>query len=512
MKKRIVLVLCMVTLLITAMALAVACGTKDKAPADDNSGITNGGGNDENGDNSGGGNGDVDDSGEELELVDISQYLTYELNEDGNSYAVTGLTEEGYVLAGNTKNIDFLGKTVKSKLIIPTLYQGKTVTAIADSAFSGCWSITKISIPNNVTIIGKEAFLGCESLVNITLSSKVTKIADGAFLSCWSIKSITIPDGVTSIGDWAFSYCSSLTSITIPGSVTSIGDEAFYNCFSLIEVYNKSSLSIVAGSSDYGYVGFYAKNVYTEEGGSKLSTDKNGYVIYVDGDDIILVKYMGNDTDLTLPIDITEINQGALYLCHYLTSITIPVGVTSIGDCAFSGCYSLIEVYNKSSLDIVAGSSDYGEVARNAKNVYTEECRSKLNIDENGYIIYTDGEDNILVKYLGKDTDLTLPNGITGINQGAFLGRTNLTSISISERVTRIGLLAFSGCGSLTNINIPKSVTSIESSAFNVCSGLIRIEFQGTQAEWEMISKDSYWDNNTGQYTIYCTDGDIAKE
>ena len=73
---------------------------------------------------------------------------------------------------------------------------------------------------------------------------------------------ITIPEGVTSIGSFAFYCCESLTSITIPESMMSIGDSAFSGCSSLKTVYNCSALDIVKGSSDYGYVAYYADTVH----------------------------------------------------------------------------------------------------------------------------------------------------------------------------------------------------------------------------------------------------------
>jgi hypothetical protein len=67
-------------------------------------------------------------------------------------------------------------------------------------------------------------------------SVPVTSIGNSTFNSCSSLSSITIPASVTSIGDFAFSDCRSLSSINIPTSLTSIGDSAFYGCTSLSSV------------------------------------------------------------------------------------------------------------------------------------------------------------------------------------------------------------------------------------------------------------------------------------
>ena len=695
---------------------------------------------------------------------------------------------------------------------------GGSVTSIGWRAFYGCSGLTKIIGHSTVasaaaeqcgsksfeviitsgTSIGYEAFRDCSGLTSVTILDSVTSIGDYAFWGCKGLTSVTIGGSVTSIGYEAFSDCTGLTSVTIGNSVTSIGVRAFYNCYRLIEVYSKSTLSITAGSSDNGDVAYYAKNVYTNEGGSKLATDENGYVIYTDGDEKILVAYTGTETELILPSYITEINRFAfrdctgltsvtignsvtsigyeafrdctgltsvtignsvtsigsyafrdctgltsvtignsvisigyeafrdctrltsvtipdsvtsigsyafdgcnnlqdiyitdiaawcnisglgnlmrygssnknLYLnnelvtsliipdgvttipyyafryCTGLTSITIPNGVTSIGyeafdgtawynnqpsglvyagkvaykykgtmpsdtsivlkegtlgigdsafynytgltsitipdsvtsigssvfygctrltsvtipdsvtsigyyafrDCsrltsvtigndvtsigdeAFYNCYRLIEVYNKSTLSITAGSSSNGYVARYAKNVYTNEGGSKLTTDENGYIIYTDGDEKILVAYTGTNTELILPSDITRIYQYTFYGCSGLTSITIPDSVTSIGnfafwectgltsitipdnvtsidYYAFDGCTGLTSVTIPDSVTSIGNGAFYNCSGLKTVLYAGTEEQWKAILIGSNNGYLTSATRVYNYDG-----
>jgi hypothetical protein len=64
---------------------------------------------------------------------------------------------------------------------------------------------------------------------------------------------------------------------------------------------------------------------------------------------------------------------------------------------------------------------------------------------------------------------------VTLIDQYAFYGCSDLTSVTIGNSVTSIGNCAFSYCSSLTSVNIPNSVTNIVSEAFSGCSGLTSV-------------------------------------
>ena len=72
-------------------------------------------------------------------------------------------------------------------------------------------------------------------------------------------------------------------------------------------------------------------------------------------------------------------------------------------------------------------------------------------------------------------TSITIPDSVTSIRSGAFSKCSGLTSITIPNSVTSIGSLAFCGCSGLTSITIPNSVTSIESNTFLNCDGLLSV-------------------------------------
>jgi len=82
--------------------------------------------------------------------------------------------------------------------------------------------------------------------------------------------------------------------------------------------------------------------------------------------------------------------------------------------------------------------------------------------------------------YTGPGGAVTIPDTISGlpvtsIGDGAFIGRTSLTSVTIGSGVTSIGRLAFGDCTSLATIAIPSSVTSIGGYAFSGCTNLTSV-------------------------------------
>ena len=165
-----------------------------------------------------------------------SSALAYELQDDG-TYHVTELLEE------------------TNKVIVPANYQGKTVSGIADSAFTSNKNIVEVVLPDSVTYIGGSAFRRCSNLATINLS-KITKlgsnafsetkltnvkldsvitVGNSAFKDCRSLQKVSLSEYTTTIEKSAFSGCIVLTQANI-GKTKSIGDSAFNGCGNLVEI------------------------------------------------------------------------------------------------------------------------------------------------------------------------------------------------------------------------------------------------------------------------------------
>ncbi len=367
-----------------------------------------------------------------------------------NAYAETdGIFT--YIIGNGNAILTGCNSSASGSIEIPGELGGYPVTEIGGSAFSCCYSIESITIPDGVTNIGSDAFYSCNSLKDITIPDSVTSIGGNAFSDCTGLKSITIPDSVTSIGGNAFSGCTGLESVTISKSVTSIG--AFSGCSSL------KSITIPDGVTSIGSFAF---------------SDCAGLESITIPDSVTSIgrfAFSGCSSlkGITIPDGVTSIDNYTFRNCNSLESITIPDSVTSIGYCAFSSCHSLESITIPDSVtEIGSDAFEYcslkevhiSDIAAWCEMGFLNKYASPLSRAGNLYL-----NDKLV-------TDLVIPDGVTSIHSYAFSGCSSIKSVTIPDSVTRISNSAFSDCSSLENITIPDSITSIGEYAFDNCSNL----------------------------------------
>lgn len=208
-----------------------------------------------------------------------------------------------------------------------------------------------------------------------------------------------------------------------------------------IEVKNSDGVTIY-----YNWINDHQNLAVTFQGSNISSKKYSGNVVIPES-----VEYEGKT------YIVTEIGDNAFNSCSDLTSITIPANVTSIGFDAFFFCKGLISVHIS---DLAAW------------------CDIKFSymIDDNGNRKYIYGNPLECAKHLYLNdeeiTDLVIPNEVTSISNGAFIGFRGLSSVTIHNSVTDIGECAFQYCENLTDVTIGNGVTYIGGRAFQNCTGL----------------------------------------
>lgn len=155
--------------------------------------------------------------------------------------------------------------------------------------------------------------------------------------------------------------------------------------------------------------------------------------------------------EITIPEGVKSIEHGAFDGCTSLKSITIPNSVTSIGSFVFNDCTSLESIVIPEDVTAIEDA--------------TFQCCTNLK-------------------------SVTLPSTITSIGGYAFNSCENLESINIPHGVSSIGVNTFLYCRSLKSITIPSTVVSIDVDGFYLCDSLKDIYYDGSQADWDRISKE----------------------
>ncbi len=300
-----------------------------------------------------------------------------------------------------------------------------------------------------LTEIPAEAFRDNDALKTVVLPDGITSIGSRAFNDCSYLKTINLPDGLTEIGSYAFYWCPALRDVTFPDTLTSIGDDGLNHCH-LTEVILPEGLTSLGRHA-------FASNTYLQSVTIPSTLTTIPYECFFN---TVL-------TTVTIAEGVENIDNDAFWCCYTLTSIDLPSTIKSIDPQAFDTARNLAEIN-------IAGTN----------TVYKS-------IDGVVYKYNTDGSLSLAIYPNAKGTSYAIP------------ADANVTSI---EREFCYWL---NEVNDLVEFTIPVSVTKINREAFRSCGKLTTLNYSGSTAQWNAITKLTDWKYGLGATVVHCSDGNV---
>ena len=338
--------------------------------------------------------------------VDASAYT----NAEQPFHNMSGL--KTLVIGGNTTTIQgttFQGCTALSGVT----FENNNVTAIGNSAFASCISLTSIDIPTGVTSIEQSVFNNCQNLRSVTMGDGVTSIGITAFYNT-GLTSFTFPSALTSIGQSAFENSKLAGDIVLPGSLTSIGTQAFSST-------QLTGVSIPASVTSIGQAAFAPiptlASITLAEGNPGFVLD-NGVLLNAAGTRLLVTAHAGDIGTSYSNATVTSIDNFGLAYAPF-TVVDLPA-LTNIGNFGFA--YSGIESYTLDP-NVTVG-----------QNVFAGSALREIVIAE----------------------------GRNEIPQGLCAQCQQLTSVTLPTTTTNMMRNCFEGCTALETMEIPANVNYME--------------------------------------------------
>ena len=201
-----------------------------------------------------------------------------------------------------------------------------------------------------------------------------------------------------------------------------------------------------------------------ETGATEYTYGNYKYELMTDGT-VRIKKYTGRETTVNIPSTIsgktvTEIGHSAFSNSETPEIITVPDTVKKIGYCAFT-CKWLEKITIGASVETIEYRAFDGDSC--LKTVIFK--GSKLKTIEHTAFWKCKSLDNV-----------KLPNSVTSIGEGAFLGCSGMKSISLGNSLTTLGYRVFQNCESLLSITLPDTLRELPGTLFSGCISLKSVQ------------------------------------
>lgn len=338
-----------------------------------------------------------------------------------------------FYLCGGLKNVDIPANVeIGNSSFRQSGLEQVTVSggSVGQYAFHRNVSLKKIDI--NCETIGDEAFSGCDSLTDITLRNSVKTLGDKVFYTCKNLENVEIPSTVTDIGEKTFYSCPKLKEAVIRAGT--VKKDTLYNCPALTTLIISDNATLDAS--------FTARNAYAY---GTLETVKIGKGEIGDS----AFNGCTSLTNVTLGDGVTKIGTNAFIRCTQISSITIGSRVSSIGKNAFNGCTALTNANIGS-----------GAIGANA----FQDCSRLANVTLGDGVTSIGANAFLRCEAL---TSMNIGSSVKTIESYAFSGCSALEEVTISA--AQIGNQAFRSANALKKVTLGDGVENIPAGAFSSC-------------------------------------------
>ncbi|HHU43616.1 MAG: leucine-rich repeat protein [Christensenellales bacterium] len=208
--------------------------------------------------------------------------------------------------------------------------------------------------------------------------------------------------------------------------------------------------------------------------------------------------------NLTISEGIEIIDDFAFSRSQRLASVILPKSLTKIGDNAFAECSSLSQILGTDNVDIEDMEIDLVILG---KEIFIE--TPWYDSEEKEFLMIG----NSLIKYNGKGLRAVIPQNTKIIADNAFIDKSNLRNVVLSDDLQIISDYAFFGCSGLFFIEIPAKVNYIGYKAFYNCNSLYRIIMKSDTPPQLAFTEDIFTVNAKYKYGfIEDVDSDIYQE
>ena len=362
----------------------------------------------------------------------------------------------------NLSKVEFADNTYISE-ILGSVFEETNVTNFVVAANNNNYSVSDdgallLSKDQSKVIFAAPS----KQFADYVLDEKYTEIAPAAF-SGVSIKTLTINNPNTLINKFAFANCDELEKVVLPTTTGVVIKEHAFNYAAKLEVIE--NLEYVKTVGDYAFANTNVKK-------ATLADEAT----YGEG-----AFFKSNIEEVTIGAN-TKFGLGAFQNCAQLTKVNMPEANVEFGRGCFAYCSNLATI-DLSYVEMIPEECFYS--CSNLLRVNLDNCK------EIGNYAFSDCAKIVSVvmpkiEKIGEGafsrystfggapifTAVVLPDTLTFIGDGAFLGCEKLSEITIPSSVSSLGDYTFAYCLLLETVNLPDTIEKIGLYTFAGCEYL----------------------------------------